>query len=201
MNNNKKPEQNIRQIQYSLDGQNLRLQTCIKENEHIQRMVLTVASNVVLYDIVPPSLNPKRIVIANGKPLTQHNMLSLNEDNYDVILNCIERKLFARKDPSNHTKLKKSDCKNIGRDRLKLLRYMLENPKVPICEETIPYVYGDLANMSPNALAHSIRALRKCLRQAPYIITEPDWGESISRTGSVYLLNDKYKYLVIKYQI
>jgi hypothetical protein len=63
------------------------------------------------------------------------------------------------------------------------------------------YVYGDIASLSANALAKAIGNLRKCLWDGPYIRTEKIWGESISRTGFVYLLNEKYKYLVIRYHI
>jgi len=158
-------------------------------------------SDFDLHSVTPPCIVPKRTAIANGKSLSLQALANLNKDNYDVVLDCIDRTLMARKDPDKSTQLEKCQCKDIGRDRLKLLRYMLEHPTVPICEETMPYVYGDIASMSPNALAHSILAVRKCLWQAPYIVTDADWGESVSRTGSVYVLSDKYKYLVIRWQI
>jgi hypothetical protein len=201
MNSQKQFSQQIRQIQNSSDAQHLHLKICMRENEKIRRKLFEIAGDSDLKNVIINPISPKQIALASGKFLSPEQMKKTRTDNYDVVLNCIERKLFARKVPEKHTKLEKCDCKNIGKDRLKLLRYMLEHPRVPICEKTIPYVYGDIASMSANALAKAISHLRKCLWQAPYIRTEPDWGESISQTGSMYLLNEKYKYLVIKYQI
>ncbi|MFC1604962.1 hypothetical protein ACFL5F_08045 [Planctomycetota bacterium] len=194
-------DKQIRKIHSSLDKQNLRLQSCMRENENIRRELPAITGDIDLNNIVVNLIPLRQTVMANGNVLPEEQIKELNIDNYDVVLDCIDRTLMARKDPDKSTKLEKCDCKNIGKDRLKLLRYMLEHPRVPICEETIPYVYGDVAGISANALAKTIGHLRKCLWQVPYIITEPDWGESISRTGSVYLLNEKYKYLVIRYQI
>jgi len=194
-------DQQIRQIQHSLDEQDLRLQFCTRQNEIIRQKLFAIAGDADLKNVVISPVALRQIAVANGKVFSPEQMKKMRTDDYDVVLNYIERKLFARKDPDKHTKLEKCVCKNIGKDRLKLFRFMLEHPRVPICEETIPYVYGDIASMSAHALAKSIGELRKCLWQAPYIITEPDWGESISQTGSMYLLNEKYKYLVIKYQI
>jgi len=194
-------EQRIRAIQHSLDEQELRLQFCVRQNEIVRQKLFAIAGDARLKNVVISPIALEQIAIANGEVFSAEQTKKLKTDDYDVVLNCIERKLLSRKDPDKHTKLEKCDCKNIGKDRLKLLRYMLEHPRVPICEETIPYVYGDIASMSANALAKAIGHLRKCLWQAPYIITEPDWGESISQTGSMYLLNEKYRHLVIKYQI
>ncbi|MCX5638836.1 MAG: hypothetical protein NTX52_14255 [Planctomycetota bacterium] len=201
MSNKQDFERQICEIQQSLAEQDMCLQTCMNENENIRRRVASLISRPVPEDVTVTSITLKQIAIANGRLLSPEKMLNINEDDYDVILDCVNRTLLARKDPDKSTKLEKCQCKDIGRDRLKLLRYMLEHPTVPICEETMPYVYGDIASMSPNALAHSILAVRKCLWQAPYIVTDTDWGESVSQTGSVYLLNLKYKYLVIRYKI
>lgn len=184
-----------------LDARILSHETSIRDLENIKEMIPILISDFDLHSVTPPGIVPKRTAISNGKLLSLQTLTDLNKDNYDVVLDCIDRTLLARKDPDKSTKLEKCQCKNIGPDRLKLLRYIMEHPNVPICVETIPFVYGDIASISSNALAKAIGHLRKCLWYAPYIITEPDWGESISRTGSVYLLNEKYKYLVIRYQI
>ncbi|MFC1635726.1 hypothetical protein ACFL5Z_12875 [Planctomycetota bacterium] len=152
-------------------------------------------------NITPQSITPRKIAIANGERVPPEKMCHLNAHDYDLVLDYIARKLLARKDPDNHTKLEQCDCRNIGKDRLRLLRYMLENLKAPICEETIPYIYGDVASMTPNALAKAVGDLRTALWDGPYIRTEKVWGESVSRTGSVYLLRDKYQYLVIRYEL
>ena len=195
-------EQKICEIQRQLAGQNLSIQTYIRNNENIQQKIAVLNSPVDFQDILGEAPVPKIIAITDGKLLTPGSMCELNEDKYDIVMDCIDRKLRARKDPDKrHTKPEECECEDTGSDRLKLLRYMIEHPKVPVCEETIPYVFGGIASLTPNALAHAIGALRKCLWQAPYIITVNDWGESVSHTGSVYLLNDKYKYLVIRWQI
>jgi hypothetical protein len=201
MNNRPNQRQLPNEIQRMLTEQELRLQVCTRENQNIQRKLAVIKTGVDPDDIPFEHIALKQIAIANGRLLSPEKMQNVNKNDYDVVLNCASHTLLARKDPDKHTKLEECYCKNIGRDRLKLLRYMLEHPTVPICEETMPYVYGDIASMSPNALAHSILAVRKCLWQAPYIVTDTDWGESVSRTGSVYVLNDKYKYLVIRWQI
>jgi hypothetical protein len=194
-------DRQIRQIQCSLDQQDMRLQTCLRINENMRQRLAAITGSADLKNIILPSIAPGPIAIANGKVLPPEQMLDLNEDNYDVILNYIALKLLARKDPDKRTKLEQCNCQDIGKDRLKLLRYMFEHPKVPICEETTQYIYGDVASISANALSKTFGALRTCLWNGPYIITESDWGESISRTGSMYLLKEKYKYLVIRYLI
>jgi len=78
---------------------------------------------------------------------------------------------------------------------------MIEHPTMPICEETIDRVYQSQASMTTGTLTKAIFEIRKALWDAPYILTEPDWGEYISHTGSIYLLNTNYNYLVVRYEI
>jgi len=194
-------DQKVCQILKRIDERILSHEIAVRELEHLKTMIPTLTSDFDISTSIQIGITPKKTAIANGKSLSPQAFADLNYDNYDVVFDCIERTLMARKDPEQHTELKPCCCTNIGKDRLKLLRYLMEHPKVFICEETLPYVYGDIASMSPNALAHAIRALRECLWNAPYIITINDWGESISHTGSVYLLNGEFKYLVIRWQI
>jgi len=201
MSSNKKFDRNICEIIRRLDARKLSHERAVRELESLQRMLAAMRYDIDLQDSIPQALALNQIAIVNGKILSPEETLNLNEDDYDVILNCVDRKLLARKDPDKRSKLEECSCENIGRDRLKLLRYMLEHPKIPICLESMDRVYGNVASFSANALAHSIAAFRKCLWEGPYIITETIWGESLSHTGSVYLLNDKYNYLVIRYKI
>ena len=193
-------EKQIHSIIQRMDKQNLSLQSYMSENENIKRKLsatVSAADSQYILLMEPPL---KKIAIANGKLLSLQQFQNLKNDNYDVILDYIDRTLFARKKPDRPSKLEKCNCKGIGPHKLKLLRFMFEYPKVPICEETIDRVYGNKACMSPGALTKAIGEVRKALWQAPYIITESDWGESVSHTGSVYLLNDKFKYLVVRYK-
>lgn len=190
-----------REIQNSLNEQNIRLRMYMNENDNIRRRVASLKGGAFPEEIAFESIALKQIAIANGRLLLPEKMQNINEDDYDVILDCANCTLRARKDPDRRSKLEKCDCTGIGRDRLKLLRSWLENPHLLICEETIPQIFGDIASMTPNALARAILDLRGCLWNGPYILTESVWGESISRTGSVYVLSQKYKYLVIKHKI
>lgn len=201
MKDNLRYKYGIRTIQQRLEKQNLSLQAYIRENQNIMRQLK--ASNFGIdYDyITPATIKLKIASIADGKKLSSDKTKHLKEHDYDVILNCVKQILLVRKDPDRHTKLSKCHCRNIGRDRLKLLRLWLENPHLPICEETIPLIIANVGSMTPNALARAIVDLRQLLLRGPYIRTETVWGESISRTGSVYMLDPKYRYLVIKYQI
>lgn len=184
-----------------LADQELRLQTCVRQNQDMRHRVASFKGGAFPEDIAFEFISLKQIAIANGRLLLPEKMLNINEDDYDVILDCVNRTLLARKDPDRQSKLEKCDCTGIGRDRLKLLRCWLENPRLLICEETIPQIFGAVGSMTPNALARAIGDLRRCLWDGPYIQTEQTWGESISRTGSVYVFSQKYKYLVIKHKI
>ena len=194
-------EKQIRKIIQQLDKQNLSHQSHIRENDGMQEKLSATISAADFQHI--PSVDPplKKIAIAKGKLLSPQQFQNLRNENYDVILNYIDRTLLARKNPGKRSKLEKCNCKNIGSNKLKLLRFMFENPKAPICEETMDRVYGNVTSMSPGTLAKAFGEIRKALWQAPYILTESDWGEYVSHTGSVYLLNPDYKYLVIKYEI
>ncbi len=201
MNKHRNIKQQIRELQQIPDEQNLRLQICIRENEKIKQKASLLTGSPVSEDVTLDFINLKKIAIANSRLLSPQEMQNINEDHYDVILNCVDRKLLARKDPDRHSKLEKCNCSNIGPHRLKLLRFMLEHPNHPICVETIEGVYGNIASMTSSALAKAILDIRRCLWDGPYILTELTWGESVSYTGSVYMLDHKYKYLVIRYKI
>ena len=190
----------IHSIIQHLDKQNLSLKMYMSENKNMQRELFATVS-VADFQYIPLLEPPlKKIAIENGKLLSPQQIQKFNKEDYDVILNYFDRTIFARKNPDKHTRLEKCSCKNIGRHKLKLLRFMFEHPNVPICEETIDLVYGNVTGMSPGTLAKAIGELRKAIWKAPYIMTESDWGEYVSRTGSVYLLNPRYKYLIIRYE-
>jgi len=194
-------EKQIRQLQKSLDEQDVRFDICKKENDSIRRKLSSIGSDIDLNDIYIEPIPFKTTAIANGKVLSKEKIEDLRIDDYDVILDYTKRILKARVNPDEHTKLEKCQCINFSRERMKLLRYMLEHPNMPICEETISHVFDNLASITSNALAKTIVTLRRCLWGASYILTESFWGESISRTGSVYVLNEKYNYLVIRYKL
>ena len=110
--------------------------------------------------------------------------------------------MFIRKNPIKHTRLIPCSIENIGATRMKLLRFMLEHPGFPICIETLDRVYDNSFFMERNSLAASIRCLRNRIqegdRKGPYIITDRTYGESVSATGSVYIANPQWKYLVVR---
>ena len=201
MNNRGNFENFIREIQQLLAEQELRLQTCVRENQNISRRVAATSGSSVREDITLEPTRLKKIAIVKGKLLSPKEMQNINKDRYDIILNCVDRELLARKDPDRQSKLEKCNCSNIGPHRLKLLRFMLEHPGYPICEETIEDVYGNVASMTSSALAKAVLDIRWCLWDGPYILTERTWGESVNYTGSGYIADPKYEYLVIRYKI
>jgi hypothetical protein len=191
----------IRQLQKSLDEQILRLEICRKETESLKKKIATIGSDINLNNIYIEPIPFKTIAIANGKTLLNNNIKELKEEDYDIVLDYTKRILKARKCPEKSSKLEECYPTNFSRERMRLLRYMLEHPNMPICKETITQIYDNLASMTSNTLAKTIVTLRRCLWNAPYILTEKFWGETMSKTGSVYVLNEKYNYLVIRYKI
>lgn len=127
---------------------------------------------------------------------------ALDRDKYDVILDLPQQALFARQNSDKHSKLERCSTDNIGATRMKLLRYMLEHPGSAIYPEMMARIGKDYDLITHNTLAASIRCLRKAIqngnRKGPYIVTERTFGESVTYTGSVYRLNPKYHYLVIR---
>ena len=153
----------------------------------------------------PSSNLTKGIAVSNGRPIKADQLYETRRnvfENFDVVLKIPERELWARENPTDHTLLKKCSCEGLGPKRMKILQFMLEHPKRALGIGNIREIDADFQDMKHDALAHTIRVLRKELQQArtdgPYILTEENWDSSVSLTGKAYRLNQKWKYLVIR---
>lgn len=154
---------------------------------------------------IPASGRYVRVATTNGHRLGEEEFRQLAEDGCDIILDTTNHVLKYRRDPARHTPLVSSSLKGIGSERLKVLAFMLEYPTRRICSDTLPPLLGEPDEiMEPEALAQTILQLRKALgapgKQNPYILTEPAWGESRRRGVGVYVLNSKWKYLLIQWE-
>ena len=76
-----------------------------EENQRMQQKLLTAISAADFQHI--PSVDPplKKIAIAKGKLLSPQQFQNLRNENYDVVLNYIDRTLLARKNPGKQSKL------------------------------------------------------------------------------------------------
>jgi hypothetical protein len=143
-----------------------------------------------------------QVAIANGRRLSPEEFAFLDEDKYDVILNMTTYTLRFRINPGDHTQLIERDLEeleNVGSHRIKLLAYMLERPKRYVSTENAPTCYGDPEERrTPAALRKTVSLLREALGvpgpNNPYIKTK----RSVS--PCVYLLNPKWRYLLIRWK-
>ena len=79
-------DRQIRQIQRSLDQQDLRLQNCLRANENMRQRLAAITDSADLKNIILPSIAPKQIAIANGKLLPPEQIQDQNR-NIAVALN------------------------------------------------------------------------------------------------------------------
>ena len=142
------------------------------------------------------------VAISDGNPLSDDQLLIIQQhkfDGYDIVLNISTRELFARIDPTVHSSLVKCSLKNIGNYRIRLLKYMLEHPFARICSDNVHKVN---INITDDAFKKAISIFRKVLQPNSelnsYIQTQPAWGESNSKKGCVYTMNQDWHYLVIR---
>lgn len=138
------------------------------------------------------------IAIVNGSRLSQEKFASINENNFDIILDLTTNRLLYRKDPATRSPLKNANLKGIGPRRIEILMHLLEHPKQYISVENVSVLPRQCDVVEPNTLSQTIGLIRKALEQkdskGPYIITEPSLGSS----HHIYKINTKWNYLVIE---
>jgi len=174
---------------------------------HVAEAQQALAALRALYgpDVPVPASAPRvRTATVNGHRLGEEEFRRLAEDDYDVILDMTNHTLRYRGDPVQHSPLIPSSLEGIGPERLKVCAFLLGHPSQRMCADTLPPLLGEPDEiMEPEALAQTILRLRKALGtpgpQNPYILTEPAWGESRRRGAGVYVLNSKWKYLLIQW--
>lgn len=142
------------------------------------------------------------LAIANGRSLASERADKVDKSRFDVILNLTSNTLRFRQDPSKHTRLDISPLKDIGAHRMRILIYMLQHPGWRISDDNVSACYGTPDEVrTTSALHQTIRVLRRALgtrgRANPYIRSVPDCGPASRRNGCVYLMEPRWKYLVI----
>ena len=190
-------EQTISQIRQRLSRVGELAMTLHAEVEGVQqdfdRLVVRFAPSLAM----PDSVKSKSIVIANGTVLPPEKVKDLNEDDFDIVLDCIKQRLLSKSIPGKRGTPEVRSHAGIGQHRMKLLGFMLEHSDRPICYDNLWRVYGDNYVCTPSALAKTISYLRKCLGN-PLYIENDNWAPE-SRTGHAYKMNSNYKYLVMRY--
>lgn len=138
------------------------------------------------------------IATANGRRLSHKEFMTINKNNFDIILDLTVNRLFYRQDPTNHSALKEAVLNGIGPRRIEILMYLLEHPKQHISVENISKLSNQCDAVMSNTLSQTICLLRKALGQkdskGPYLITEPSLGSPYH----IYKIDRKWNYLVIK---
>ena len=175
------------------------VQDLLRQGAAIEEMFGLILDNA---DAKANSPEPKAhtiIAIADGCMLPQEQLSDIKEENFDVILNMTTNSLRYRKDPVKHTNLKESKLEGIGSRRIEILLYLLEHSTRHISIENASMLPSQLDIIEPNSLSKTIGLLRKALGQKgsedTYIITKDVWGQNYRHA---YILNQKWKYLVIK---
>lgn len=205
MDSNKNLNQAISKFRQSLASQKQDHLASIEQITSLEQELELFAENL-------PSANAgtvasgeaERIMIANGRRLTQDEIRSVKEDDFDVVLNMTTHRLRRRQDPANHTKLRESRLQGIGPHRVKILAYMLEYPDSCICAENAPTAYDDPDDIkTPNAFTKTISLLRQALctggRANPYVRDEPAWELSSRRNARAYRMDPRWRYLLVKW--
>jgi hypothetical protein len=144
-----------------------------------------------------------RIALANGRRLVENEARTLDEDNYDLILDMTASTLRYRGDPQGHSPLRAASLQGIGPYRTKILALLMEHPDVPMCMETVDDLLGETRKVTEQAsFTKSISVLRQALggggRRNPYIESVPAWESSRSNNACAYQLNPQWKYLLVK---
>ncbi|MFC1636713.1 hypothetical protein ACFL5Z_17940 [Planctomycetota bacterium] len=195
----------VRDIQQWLAEDKLYHQARIDKITAMEKELVSMPSELSITSAgTTVSDEPKKIMIANGRRLTQEAMISLNKDDFDVILDMTTHLLRYRQYPEKHTKLMESNLRHVGPHRIKILEYMLEHPSKPICWENAPMALGNPDEIrAANTITQTICLLRKALgtpgRDNPYISGEPAWELSSQSKALAYRLNPKWQYLLIKW--
>lgn len=174
----------------------------LKMIAEIEQKLSSILNNTIFKNSLALSLHDSSsqqfIAISNGHKLSENDFKSINEDDFDIILDLVKNNLRYRKDPANHSRLEISTLIGVGARRIEILRYLLEHPQRIISVENVSWLPKQAEIVEPTALAKSISQLRKALGyrglQNPYIITE----RSLESTYNVYKINPEWHYLVIK---
>jgi hypothetical protein len=72
----------------------------MNENDNMRHRVASLKGGAFPEEIAFESIFLKQIAIKNGRLLSSQEMLHLDEEKYDVILNCVDRKLRPEKTPT-----------------------------------------------------------------------------------------------------
>ena len=191
-------QQNLRRIQQDIVALSAHLAT-------IQRMFLTSPSSCKRTPAVSPSDPRTRTAIVNGRRLADSEIRTLDEDAYDVILDTTNSTLRHREHPGNHTELRLSDTHGVGPYRIKILALMMDRFGVTVCSDNVDHLLGDTNRIvTAHAFTKSISVLRQALggggRHNPYIQSVAAWESSRSKNAQGYLLNPKWKYLLVRHE-
>lgn len=204
MENRREHEQLVHDAEQSLQRARLIAEALFADLADAEKALAALATHRSSPAVVRSPSGPVRIATAEGRRLPDGEFQSLNEDDYDVILDQTEHTLRYREDPESRTPLVPSEMKGLGSERLRILAYMLEHPARRICSDTLPQLLGEPNEiMEPDALSQTICLLRQTLgvsgRRNVYILTESAWNESRRRRACVYRLNPEWNYLIIKW--
>lgn len=167
----------------------------------VKQQLETLQSSITPEPTHPLSRPCDRVAIANGRRLTNNELQNLNQEDFDLILDQTNHHLRFRVNPTKHTPLITTQLEGIGSQRRRVLVFMLERPTRHLCPDRMPESLGE-----PNgrAVAQTIRLFRRALgrpgRQNPYIRTEANWGETRGSRTSVYVLDPRWKYLLIQWK-
>lgn len=144
------------------------------------------------------------IAVADGHPVYADAAKNLNKEDFDIILDIPQQMLWVRQNPEAKGKLFKCYIEGMRARRRRLLVYILEHPAVIVSRHNICKIYRDKEPVSPNTLSQTMYNLRQLLGQkkakGPYILTKPVWVSHRRMEqvyGSGYVMNDKFRYLVI----
>jgi hypothetical protein len=145
------------------------------------------------------------VAIAKGHRLADSAMRALDEDSYDVILDTTNSTLRYRDSPETHSDLRLSDTRGIGPHRIKILAFMIERFGVPVCSDNVDDLLGEANRVATaQAFTKSISVLRQALggggRHNPYIHSVAAWESSRSKNAQAYLLNPRWKYLLLRHE-
>ncbi len=153
-----------------------------------------------------PAIAPcTRVVIANGRRLTDGEVQTLNNDSHDLILDMMNAALRYKEDPEQQSPLTSSGLSGIGPYRIRILAFMIEHFGVPVCAENVHHLLADSDRVTKlEAFTKSISMLRKALggggNRNPYIQSVPAWESSRSNNARAYVLNPQWRYLLIRHE-
>ncbi len=168
---------------------------------NIHKMLSASATSDRTITTTPTSDPSTRIAITNGRRLCDGDVQSLNEEEYDLVLDTKHSTLRYRKSPEQQSQLMPSDLSGIGSYRIQIITFMIEHFGVPVCAEN---TLDSDRIATWQAFTKTISMLRKALggrgRRNPYIQSVPAWESSRSNNACAYVLNPQWRYLLIRHK-